>query len=167
MKNRSLVNKLWNAKIETEAGITLREALRTVLSCNLALYDTMTDSELLTRLTDAIRYEYFPRPRWGTGEPVHAGDYYMKDDALRRVTCVRSCVKSDNDSEYHGELFGCYARIEPDTQERIASDSELSPYEYVSRVLKQYKTNMSSYEMQQLMVQDLLCRQRELDGREV
>ncbi len=165
MATRYLEDRLWDAKVEAEAGMTLREALRTALSCNLMEYDTMTDGDLLKRLADAIGYEYFPRPRWRGGEPVHPGDHYMDDGELRKVTCICSRVRSDDGSDLHGGAFGCYERVEPDSQERIDSDSELSPYEYVSDVLGQDTTYMTGHERQRLMVRDLLRRQRELDGR--
>lgn len=167
MKGKSLVDRFTDVDADlANSSDGLRIALRTVLRCDYKIQDAIMNSDLLLRLADAIEYEYFPRPRWGTGEPVHVGDCYMKDDALREVTHVFARVRVDDVTILNGETFSHYARIEPDTQERIDSDSKLLGSEYVSRVLKRYKANMSSYEMQQLMVQDLLRRQRELNGRD-
>lgn len=165
MATRYLEDRLLDAKVEAEAGMSLRVALRTALGCNLMEYDAMTDGDLLARLADAICYEYFPRPQWKDGEPVHVYDRYMNNGELREVTGFFTRVKLDNDTIWNGEFFDRYTRIEPDTQERIDSDSEMWPYEYVSDVLGQSTTNMTEREMQSMMVCDLLRRQRELDGR--
>lgn len=163
MKGNSLVDRL----TDVDASEGLRAALRTVLSCDFAIQDAITDSDLLLRLADAIGYEYLPRPKWMDGTPVHEGDWYEVDGDKDKVCCFRVDLRVNHSmSIMSGDVCNVVNHIEPDTQERIDDDSVLCGSEYVSDVLERSTTNMSSYETQQLMVQDLLRRQRELDGRE-
>lgn len=167
MRNSTLVDKLKNAQAEADAG-TLRNTLHKVLGINPKLYDDMMleDGDLLVKLAEAIDYEYIERPTWIDGEAVHPGDLYMCDDRLCKVTDISTRVRSDNGSFSCGDLFCGYQLINVDTQERIEDDSMMTPKEYVSDVLELSTENLLAYELQHIMINDLLRRQRELDGRE-
>ncbi len=164
MKGKSLVDRL--ADVDASQG--LFTALRTVLDGNSAIQVSVTNNnDLLAGLADAIVYEYIERPRWRNGDPIRRGDLYLDEGELREVANVYPRVKSDDGSDMNGKiLVRCYDPITLDTQEHIDSDSAMSSREYVSDVLESSIENLVEQDMQQMMIDDLLRRQRELDRRE-
>ena len=138
-------------------------------------------SELAEEIQAEIDKFYLPRPLFEDGEPVQFGDLIQGS----------SHCKFDNRVRFDRIIYygtgrvrldvaggdGCMLQIgqrlerppEPDTQEKIDEDSELSAQEYCEKrgINASFDPDMAvGYYPEIAMRKDLLARQRKLDGVE-
>ncbi len=157
MKGKSLADMLKN--VDASKGVS--EALRKVIGSLEKLTPQLPDEELLVKLADLVDYLYIERARWNDGTTVFKDQTFKVNGETRKINLISTCAVLDNGYTVYGGNFADYVR---DTQEAIDCESQFEPWEYVSEVMRMPgETNPE--EERQLMIDDLLRRQRELDGR--
>ncbi len=126
--------------------------------------------EIGKRFALAIERECIERPRYKGGEPVREGDIFIDSAGkLQTVRKVRSTavfgVGMEADARYFRNCeLDSRDNGRGDTQSAIDCHSYWEPWQYVSEILHMTgETNPE--EERQLMIDDLLRRQRELDAR--
>lgn len=158
MKDKSLVDRL----TDVDASEGLGKALRKVIGSLEDLTPQLPDEELLVKLADLVDCLYIERARWNDGTTVFKDQTFKVNGETRKINLISTCAVLDNGYTVYGEDFADYVR---DTQEAIDCESQFEPWEYVSEILHMTgETNPE--EERQMMIDDLLRRQRELDGRE-